>query len=388
MSESRPGRLEEIEARSRAIVDTAVDGIITIDAHGVARQFNPAAERIFGYAAHEVIGRNISMLMPPPYRREHDEYLVRYLTTGEKRIIGIGREVVGRRKDGTTFPMELAVSEHGPGRMFTGIVRDVTERVELETARDALIRELASANGELEQKNAELESFTYTVSHDLKSPLITISSFLGGLEADARRGNFDRMREDIARIARAAERMRHLLDELLELSRIGRVVNPREDVDLSDVAHEAVELLSGPAAERGVRVLVAEALPVVRGDRLRLREVFQNLVENAIKFIGDNPDPQVEVGMRQGPEGHVLYVRDNGIGIDPKYHDRVFGVFDKLDGQTPGTGIGLALARRIVELHEGRLWVESAGEGQGSTFCFTLPTASGTRVQGERDDGR
>ncbi|MCH8297303.1 MAG: HAMP domain-containing protein [Chloroflexi bacterium] len=230
---------------------------------------------------------------------------------------------------------------------------------------------------ELEDKNAELEQFTYTVSHDLKSPLITIKGFLGALEQDIVQGNTERMQADIARISAGADRMSGLLDELLELSRIGRVVGSPEEVPLGEVAREAVALVAGLAEERKVRVTVSDGLPVVFGDRLRIREVLQNLVENAIKFMGEQPDPIVEIGELQRNGESVCFVRDNGMGIDPRFSQKVFDLFDKLDRNTEGTGIGLALVKRIVEVHRGRVWVESEGLGHGSTFYFTLPSKRG-----------
>ena len=240
---------------------------------------------------------------------------------------------------------------------------------------DDLKQEIAEhrlAQEALEAKNAELERFTYTVSHDLKSPLVTIKGFLGLLEKDAVAGDFDRMRADAERIKGAAETMNRLLDELLELSRVGRQINPPENVVLGELARLAVELLAGQIAERGVEVEIASDLPVIAGDRVRLLEVFQNLLANAVKFMGDQTGPRVEVGVRREDGEHVVYVRDNGIGIDPRYQDKVFGLFERLDGHVEGTGVGLALVKRIVELHGGRIWIESPGVGCGSTFCFTL----------------
>ncbi len=235
---------------------------------------------------------------------------------------------------------------------------------------------------ELEDKNAELERFTYTVSHDLKSPLITVKGFLGALEQDIARGDTERMQADIARISAGADRMSGLLDELLQLSRIGRVVGAPEEVPLIEVAREAVALVAGLAEERKVRVTVSDGLPVVFGDRLRIREVLQNLVENAIKFMGEEPDPVVEIGELQRNGESLCFVRDNGMGINPRYRQKVFDLFDKLDRNTEGTGIGLALVKRIVEVHRGRVWVESEGLGHGSTFYFTLPSKGGV----PRDD--
>lgn len=237
---------------------------------------------------------------------------------------------------------------------------------------------LAAANRELEARNAELERFTYVVSHDLKSPLVTIRGFLAYVEKDARAGDLDRLESDIGRIRAAADRMERLLEDLLELSRTGRIDRPHEDVRLEDVVGEARALAEGRLAARGVRVEVEAALPVVRGDRHRLVELVQNLLDNAAKFMGEREDPAVWIGARDtgSSPGHVtVYVRDNGVGIEPAHHARVFELFHRLDPRVEGTGLGLALARRIVETHGGRIWVESAGAGRGSTFCFSLRAA-------------
>jgi PAS domain S-box-containing protein len=251
-------------------------------------------------------------------------------------------------------------------RANTSLKAEIAERKRAEIERERLI-------AELEAKNAELERFTYTVSHDLKSPLITIQGFLGYLEQDALAGNVEQMKGDMARIVNATEKMHQLLGDLLELSRIGRLMNPPEETPLGELAREAVSMVEGRLASRGIVVDIAPDLPVVYGDRPRLREVLQNLVDNAVKFMGDQPEPCIEIGARREGEETVFYVRDNGLGIDPRYHQKVFGLFEKLDAQAEGTGIGLSIVKRIVEAHGGRIWVESQGSGQGATFCFTLP---------------
>ncbi len=226
---------------------------------------------------------------------------------------------------------------------------------------------------ELEAKNAEMERFTYTVSHDLKAPLITIRGFLGLLEKDTIAGETERANRDIAYINSAAEKMQRLLGELLELCRIGRVVGKPGDVSLAKLAHEVVEMLAGRIAERGAKVEIAPDLPAVYGDRARLFEVLQNLICNAVQFMGVQPDPRIEIGARRDGQETVFFVRDNGMGIDSRHHERIFGLFHRLDPRSDGTGVGLALARRIVEVHGGRIWVESEGRGRGSTFFFSLP---------------
>jgi signal transduction histidine kinase len=251
-------------------------------------------------------------------------------------------------------------------------------------------RRLAAANRELAARNTELERFTYVVSHDLKSPLVTVRGFLSYVERDAQAGRLDRVEADLARIRAATDRMAQLLEDLLELSRSGRLDRPHEDVPFDEVVREARSLTAGRLSQGRVRVEVEGPLPVVRGDRRRLVELVQNLLDNAAKFMGERPDPAVWIGAREagaGPAQATLYVRDNGIGIDLAHQDRVFELFHRLDPRVEGTGLGLALARRIVETHGGRIWVESAGAGHGSTFCFSLPVAGRAAESGPAPGG-
>lgn len=251
---------------------------------------------------------------------------------------------------------------------IVGAVQDITEQKQIEADRESLIKEL-------EAKNAELERFTYTVSHDLKSPLITIKGFLGYVEKDAREGNLDMLPASIQRINAAADRMQELLNDLLELSRIGRLMNPPSDVPFGQIVREALEMVHGALEEKRVVVDVQEKMPTVHGDRVRLTEVIQNLVENAVKFMGNQSAPRIQIGTQGFENGKpVFFVRDNGQGFNPQFADRIFGLFNKLDPHSEGTGIGLTLVKRIVEFHGGRIWAESM-PGQGATFYFTLPKA-------------
>jgi signal transduction histidine kinase len=243
-------------------------------------------------------------------------------------------------------------------------------------------RELIAANQELEGRNAELERFTYTVSHDLKTPLITIRGFLGFVERHARAGRSEDLRGDLARIEEATERMHKLLDGLLSLSRSGRTIGELVPVPLGELVAEATALVR---AETSSAIEVAPRLPTVRGDRDRLLEVVQNLLDNALKATDGVEERRIEVGVRTGDEV-TLFVRDNGVGIPPQYHEKVFGLFEKLDADAEGTGIGLALARRVVELHGGRIWIESEGLGAGTTVCLTLPTVAAAATAGTAGD--
>ncbi|NWG05735.1 MAG: GAF domain-containing sensor histidine kinase [Chloroflexi bacterium] len=228
---------------------------------------------------------------------------------------------------------------------------------------------------ELEAKNAELERFSYTVSHDLRAPLVTIRGFLGYLERNARLGNMNSFERDLRRIESATDRMDDLLKGLLELSRIGRLINAPGKVSFRALAEEAAEIVHGQLEARRVTLRIQPDLPIVYGDRARLVEALQNLIENAIKYMGDQKKPLIEIGMngRDNVDAPIFFVRDNGVGIAPEYHERIFRLFDKLDVSTDGTGIGLALVKRIIEFHGGRIWVESEA-GVGSTFLFTLPS--------------
>ena len=227
--------------------------------------------------------------------------------------------------------------------------------------------------GELELRNAELERFSYSVSHDLKSPLITIKGYLGLLEKDLAAGRGAAVDDEISVLHRTADRMRELVADLLDLSRAGHAAGPVEKLSLAALAGETVSQLTGSGAAAGVRFEVAEDLPPVRANRGQLLEVLDNLLENAVKFMGEQPDPRVEVGARAEGDRVVCWVRDNGVGIDSLHHERIFGLFARLDPSRDGTGVGLALVRRIVEMSGGSAWVESLGVGHGSTFYFTLP---------------
>jgi signal transduction histidine kinase len=228
---------------------------------------------------------------------------------------------------------------------------------------------------ELKVRNAEMERFTYSVSHDLKSPLITIGSFARLAEEDLAAGNHERLRHDLRHIQDASKKMATLLAELLELSRVGRVVNPPSETPLAEIAAEVVaHAKAAPNASR-IEIVIQPGLPTLMADRGRITEVIQNLVDNAVRFLGEQPCPRIEIGMRSGRGAPVFYVADNGIGIPPAFHDRIFDLFVRLNPASEGTGVGLALVRRIVEAHGGRVWVESDGENRGSTFCFTIGAA-------------
>ena len=359
--------VRESEARLRAVVETAVDGILTIDEQGIVGTMNPAAERLFGYAEAEVVGRNISLLMPNPYRDEHDGYLDHYRQTGERRIIGIGREVQGRRRNGTIFPIELAVSETvlGERRFFTGIVRDISERKRAEDS-------LASQAQELERSNAELQQFAYAASHDLQEPLRMITSYVQLLERRYGERLGSEGEQFVGYVVEGARRMGQLIDDLLRYSRVEAGTEPSQEVEAGDVLMSVLGLLAPTIREAGAEVRFSE-LPRLRISRVHLEQLFQNLVANAIKFRGSDP-PRIEVSARSSGAMWQIAVADNGIGIAPEYFEKIFAMFHRLHTreQYPGTGVGLAICKKIVERYGGRIWVESE-PGRGSTFKLELP---------------
>jgi PAS domain S-box-containing protein len=363
--------LRESEEKYRALVENSPNGIFISDMERFI-YVNQRLSEITGFSRDELLNMPdpTGTLLAPQERK-------RLLAYAQSRLRGDPTPksylVRGVRKDGNEVPLEFTMSSIvlSGQRVLQGTVEDITERVQAEEERAALI-------ARLEAQNAELERFTYTISHDLKSPLITIQGFLGLLLQDVASGNVEQMRRDATFISDAVQKMEQLLNELLALSRIGRVVNPPRETPVGELVREALDMVAGQLQGQGVRVEIAPELlkahggPTVYGDRARLREVWQNLVDNAVKYMGDQPEPRVEIGMRCDGDEKVFYVRDNGIGIDPRHHDKVFGLFNKLDPQTEGTGVGLAIVKRIVEVHGGCVWVESEGAGQGSTFCFTL----------------
>lgn len=226
---------------------------------------------------------------------------------------------------------------------------------------------------ELRDKNEELERFTYTVSHDLKSPLVTIKGFIGMLELDLKHNNLENIDDDIRRIKSATDKMTDLLNDLLELSRIGRKINPPVKMPMLSVINEALELLAGDINENGVEVQLPGHLPDVFIDKQRMIEVWLNLIENAVKFSRKQEKPKIKIDFTKEDTKFIFSILDNGIGIDPKYYQTIFGLFNKLDNKTSGTGIGLALVRRIIEFHGGEVWVESEGIGKGTKFSFSIP---------------
>jgi PAS domain S-box-containing protein len=352
--------LRQSEARAQALLDAIPDMIFELDRDGTFVRFIPSAMNAPLLPPEQFLGKTVAQVLPA--MADQTAFAIsRSLKFGQ--LTAFDYKML---QDGELRTFEARVTPAGPDLVLV-MVRDVTLSKWAESERERLI-------DELEFKNAELERFTYTVSHDLKSPLITIKGFLGFVREDTEQGNMRRLHTDIQRISDATDKMQALLNDLLELSRIGRLTNQPESIAMNALLDEVLELLHGRIHAGNITVRVEEDLPAVFGDRQRIFEVFQNLVDNAAKFMGDQPNPCIELGVRGEVDGmSVFMVRDNGIGIAAAYQEKIFGLFDKLDSRTEGTGIGLALVKRIVEFHGGRISVESE-VGQGTTFLFTLPT--------------
>jgi len=363
--------VEAVLERYTDLYDFAPVGYFTLDRDGIIRQVNITGAILLGIERSKLARHGLGRFVTPDDLNHWDQHLMSVLNSDEKQTC----ELALKREDGSTFCARLEsirfdrpAQEAGDGGTGPAIHVAMTDISDLKQAYVKLTEALA----QLARSNRELESFAYTASHDLKGPLITITGFLGRLALDTEQGDAKRIQSDIARIGDAVGKMDRLLHDLLELSRIGRAAIPLEDVPLTELAREVANLLAGSIAERGVKVEIAPDLPTVHGARARLMQLFMNLLGNAAKFMGDQPDPQVKIGVRRDGEETVCYVHDNGIGIDPQHKDRIFGLFQKLDPNQDGTGVGLAVAKRVVEMHGGRIWFESDGPGKGSTFCFTL----------------
>ncbi len=496
--QERTKDLQESEGRQRAVLNTTIDSILTINQQGMIQSFNPAAEIMFGYKSDEIIGKNVSLLMPDPYQSEHDGYLESFVKTGEAKIIGSTREIEAKRKDGSLFPIELSVSEVElqNEKLFSGIIRDITKQKEAEAAikeamqfqsliqnsipdfifvkdsefriiqaneafislypeseqgtiigrsgleehdakeveafleydkiafeegyseteetitfPDGRIRilftkkvrfenaqgeafvlgiarditekkeaedKIIAANDELARSNHELERFAYIASHDLQEPLRKIGGFTERLEkhfSDQLKDD-DKAQQYMGFVTGGVERMRELIMGLLQYSRVTTSEDEIQKLDANEFAASAVDALSETIAENEAQVFY-EGLPEVFYDKVMLTQLFQNLIGNAIKYRSERA-PEIHIKAKKDNEFWEFSVEDNGMGMEEKYLERIFEMFQRLHRKEDisGTGIGLSLCQKIVERYGGTIWVTSE-PGEGSTFYFTIPVTRG-----------
>jgi len=361
--------LQAREAHLQSILDTVPDAMIVIDEFGVMQSFSSAAQRQFGWTPAEVVGKNVSMLMPDPYRTAHDSYLQRYMTTGERRIIGIGRVVVGERKDGSTFPMELSVGEmiSGKQRYFTGFVRDLTER-------QAAERRLQDVQGELVHVSrlTALGEMASAMAHELNQPLTAAANFMKGCLVLLKRKPLDeaRLADMISQGADQALRAGQIIRRLRDFVSKGEA--DRRIENLPKVLEEAGALAMVGARERSVRLRyeIDPRVSLVLADKVQIQQVALNLIRNAIEAMEDAPRKDLVVGATPAEDDMVqVFVRDSGHGISPKAAEQLFQPF--MTTKAHGMGIGLSISRTIIEAHGGRIWVDPNPEG-GAIFRFTL----------------
>ncbi len=362
------------------LFDNAPDAILQVDRTGHVIRANKQAEDLFRWSSAELNGKRIDHILPERSYVPSGGGLVAYFAEPRTRVMGAGIEVFGRRKDGAEFPVDLILSplETDEGSQALAVVRDISSRRANEEKIRSLNMDLQLQNARLEIANKELESFSYSVSHDLRAPLRHIDGFAGLLEKHAGASLDDQGRRYIAVISSSAKRMGQLIDDLLTFSRMGRAQMQSTDID-----HEQLvaSVIREGAFERAKPIKwTMQPLPRVKGDPSMLRQVWFNLIDNAVKYSAGSNPPQIDIGCqmdREDLDEQVFFVRDNGVGFDMKYAVKLFGVFQRLhsDKEFEGTGIGLANVRRIITRHGGRTWAESA-VGQGSTFYFSLPRAA------------
>jgi PAS domain S-box-containing protein len=354
-------KLKESEERLSSFMDSATDGFALYDSELNLVEMNKAALAMFpqGTTKEEVIGKNIFEIAPGLKETgKYDQYL-QVLKTGKPFFVD---EFVLHPEFGDR---DLNVKAFKVGDGLGIITTDITARKRTEEERERLLKEL-------EAKNRELGHFTYTVSHDLRSPLVTVQGFVDIVQEDLKRNEVEKAKDNLTFIENAATKMDRLLRDTLQLSRIGRITNPPEEVPFGEIVAEALEQTAEQIKSSGVEISVAEDFPTVHVDRMRIVEVLVNLITNSINYRGEESTPKIEVGHRDAGEESVLFVQDNGIGIDPSQHEKVFDLFYQVNTSGRGTGAGLAIVKRIIEVHSGRIWIESE-KGKGCTVCFTLP---------------
>lgn len=366
----------------KGVVEAAPDPILIVGSDGTIELANVRAEEAFGYRRQELVGSSVGLLVPERVRGTHAVYMEAFFARPSMQIMGSGREVAVRRKDGTVFPAEISLNslDHGGVRKTIAVVRDVSERkrVELEVRRlnETLEQRVRERTAALEQAYREMEAFSYSVSHDLRTPLRAVNGFAQILAEEESERLDQQGRDMLERILRASRKMDRLIDEILDYSRAARLALRGGEVDMERLALEVAEELKEQYPSAAITI---RPLPKARGDESMLRQVWTNLLDNALKFSAGRARPEVDIGWGEEGGETVYYVKDNGSGFDMKYSANLFGMFQRLHADTefPGNGIGLAIVKRLVERHQGRIWARAAPDA-GATFFFTLGETAGS----------
>lgn len=357
-----------------AVVESSPFGILTMSADSRIKHVNTMIEQLFGYGRSELLGQPLEILLPPRFRGRHAGFVAGFLKKPERRWMGAGspgKVLFGLKKDGTEVPLDIGLGhgEDEDGVFILAAFADISDRM-------AMMEKLEQERTALKKSNLELDSFVYTASHDLRAPLRGINSFSKFIEDDYAERLDDEGRDYLRRIRNGVSRMTQMIDDLLSLSRISRQKNPYEAVNAADLIHTVTERLEFDLEEARVDLVIQSPLPVICCDRVKMSEVFLNLLNNAIKFSQKNTNggPRVTVGYEERNGNHLFSVKDNGIGIDPKYHDKIFDIFEKLHTREnyEGTGVGLSIVKRVIDDHKGRIWIESE-LGKGAAFYFSIP---------------
>jgi len=356
--------LKGSEEKYRDLVEEMADVIYSLDIQGNIVSVNKPIKNMLNIDPQEVIGKSFAGVVCKDVLDEANEAFQKILA---------GQEITGETilvdKTGKQNYVEYSstrVMKDGEVVGARGILRDISKRKAIEGERERLFSDLAA-------KNLELERFTYVVSHDLRSPLLTIRGFLGFLENDILKKKKTIIKKDIAQIHTAVDRMQLLLDELFRLSKLGKIGGSFQEVDLNEIAQKAVDIVSGQIVNKNVEIVMSDELPVIYGDPSRLVEVFQNLIENAVKYMGSTINPKIEIGIKMINGFNTVFIADNGMGIDAKFHEKIFDIFTRLNYAGEGSGMGLAIVKRVIELHKGNIWVESKGENKGTIFFIRFP---------------
>ncbi|MES2803587.1 MAG: PAS domain S-box protein [Bdellovibrionota bacterium] len=355
------------EERLRTIVESVPSGIVMVNESGTIVLSNSELEKMFGYDPGELLEKKIEQLVPIRMRHHHPTLRQEFGQNPQKRQMGAGRDLTGQKKDGSEIPLEIGLNpiRTRDGNFVLASIVDIT-------ARKTIENKLHQVYEEIHQKNLEMEQFVYTVSHDLKAPLVSSMSFIGFLKEDLQANKMEDVFDSIDRLEKAHLKMQDLLADLLQLSRVGRLELQPEHISLNEVLNEIASYALDRLNSKRIKLEIPSNLPEITADKKRVHQVFENLISNAVKYGTSSVDPIIQILSKETETEIQICVKDNGTGIEKKYHHKIFGLFQRLHTDQEGTGVGLAIVLRIMQIHNGRVWVESE-PGHGAEFWVSFP---------------